>query len=123
VKQSLHHPPPDIFPLQVQERHAKTIRSSIFSPFPPFGKEARATATASETSKTELSQKVSEANERVAALQIQVTTSEAQRRAAGLIMSDHERSHTRGRKWTWLLDAFGFSHSDPGCAKSHARIL
>lgn len=90
MKQSLHHPPPDIFPLQVQERHAKTIRSSIFSPFPPFGKEARATATASETSKTELSQKVSEANERVAALQIQVTTSEAQRWAAGLIMSDHE---------------------------------
>ena len=70
---------------------SKAIRSSIFSPFPPFGKDARATATASETSKAELSQKVSEANERVAALQIQVTTSEAQRWAPGLITSDHSQ--------------------------------
>ena len=71
----LHHPPPDIFLCKFKSDMPKPFRSSIFSPFPPFGKEARATATASETSKTELSQKVSEANERVAALQIQVTTS------------------------------------------------
>ena len=65
----------------------KRFMPSIFSLFPPSGKEARATATASETSKAELSQKVSEANQRVAALQIQVTTSEAECWAAGLIMS------------------------------------